>query len=398
MARDSVHTRLDPVIVGVATLTGRPGDPDAPDAVGWMTKAAGAALADASESAALSAAVGWVGVAEGTWRCSDAGAVICERLGLGGAGPIHTVRADVGILQQRLIAEASLAIARGEVAAALVVGGEARARERAISKAGGEPTQTPGPDGAEPNEVIHPADELMSDLELQRDLATPATQYAIVEDALAHADGLDRPALRHRLGDLWSGFAAVAADNPTAWDRSAPSAGAIVDTTDRNRMVADPYTRSLCSQWNVDAASALLLTSIELAERLGIPAGRRIAVEATAESNLILPLPQRAVLHRWPAFEVVAEALAAHCGVAVDGGLGADVVDLYACFPSAVQVQARALGLPLDAARLTATGGMTFAGGPLNNAALASMVTNTSTLPRDTAFRTRVLTASSAKT
>ena len=32
--------------------------------------------------------------------------------------------------------------------------------------------------------------------------------------------------------------------------------------------------------------------------------------------------------------------------VMVDGGLAADVVDLYACFPAAVQVQARALGLP----------------------------------------------------
>lgn len=71
---------------------------------------------------------------------------------------------------------------------------------------------------------------------------------------------------------------------------------------------------------------------------------------------------------------MVAGALATHCGVPVDGGLGAEVVDLYACFPSAVQVQARALGLPLDAARLTVTGGMTFAGGPLNNAALASTV------------------------
>ena len=372
MATDSADTRLDPVIVGVATLTGRPGDPHAPDAVGWMTKAAGAALADASGSAALSAAAGWVGVAEGTRRCSDAGAVIAERLGLGGAGPVHTVRADVGIVQQRLIAEACEAIQHGDTQAALVVGGESRARDRAIGKRGGAPSETAGPKGAEPDEVIHPADELMSDLELQRDLATPATQYAIVEDALAHADGLDRAALRHRLGDLWSGFAAVAADNPTAWDRSAPSGETIVDPEGGNRMVADPYTRSLCSQWNVDAASALLLTSIELADRLGIPAGRRVVVEATAESNLILPLPGRAVLHSWPAFDAVAEALAAHCGVPVDGGLAADVVDLYACFPAAVQVQARALGLPLDAARLTATGGMTFGGGPLNNAALAS--------------------------
>ena len=368
------------MIVGVATQVGRPGDADAPDAVGWMERAVAAALEDAvgpeasSAGGELAAEVGWIGLPEGTWRCSDAGAVLAGRLGLGGVAAVRTVRADIGVLQQRLVAEACGAIQRGETAAALVVGGEARARDRAIAKAGGEATQTAGPDGAQPDEVIHPADELMSDLELERDLATPATQYAIVEDALAHADGIDRAALRRRLGELWSGFAAVAADNSTAWDRSAPSGKAIVDTAGGNRMVADPYTRSLCSQWNVDAASALVLTSVDLADRLAIPPGRRVAVEATVESNLILPLPQRAELHRWPAFEVVIEALAAHCGVPVEGGLGADVVDLYACFPSAVQIQARALGLPCDAPRLTATGGMTFAGGPLNNAALASMV------------------------
>jgi acetyl-CoA C-acetyltransferase len=261
----------------------------------------------------------------------------------------------------------------GQVGAALIIGGEPRPRDRAIDKAVGEATQTPGPDGAEPDEVIHPAGELMSEVELERDLATPATQYAIVEDALAQADGIDRAALRRCLGELWFGFAAVAADNPTAWDRSAPSGRTIVATEGGNRMVADPYTRSLCSQWNVDAASALVLTSVEVADRLGVPPGQRIAVEATVESNLILPLPQRAELQRWPAFEVVAGALATHCGVPVDGGLGAEVVDLYACFPRRFRFRP-ALGLPLDAARLTVTGGMTFAGGPLNNAALASTV------------------------
>ena len=349
-----------------------------------MTRAAEAALADATAAddrpgstaptAMLAERIGWVGVAEGTWRCSDAGAVIADRLGLGGGHAVHTLRADVGIVQQRLVAEACGAIQRGDTDAALVVGGEARARDRAIRGRGDEPSETAGPDGAEPDEVIHPAGELMSDLELERDLATPATQYAIVEDALAHAVGLDRTALRRRLGELWSGFAAVAAERPTAWDRSAPSATEIVSTDGGNRMVADPYTRSLCSQWNVDAASALVLMSTEVADRLGIARRRRIAVEATVESNLILPLPERDQLHRWPAFEAVVEALAAHCGVPVAGGLDADVVDLYACFPSAVQVQARTLGLPLDAPALTATGGMTFAGGPLNNAALGSMV------------------------
>ena len=49
-----------------------------------------------------------------------------------------------------------------------------------------------------------------------------------------------------------------------------------------------------------------------------------------------------------------------------------EVVELYSCFPSAVRVQQRALGLPLDGTP-TVTGGMAFAGGPFNNFVLQSM-------------------------
>jgi acetyl-CoA C-acetyltransferase len=53
-------------------------------------------------------------------------------------------------------------------------------------------------------------------------------------------------------------------------------------------------------------------------------------------------------------------------------GAGIDEIaylDLYSCFPSAVQIAARELGLPTDdpARPPTVTGGLTFAGGPGNN-------------------------------
>ena len=48
---------------------------------------------------------------------------------------------------------------------------------------------------------------------------------------------------------------------------------------------------------------------------------------------------------------------------------GLQHVDLYSCFPAAVQITARELGIPMER-QLTVTGGMTFAGGPLNSYAL----------------------------
>ncbi|WP_260938516.1 hypothetical protein [Mycolicibacterium llatzerense] len=61
-------------------------------------------------------------------------------------------------------------------------------------------------------------------------------------------------------------------------------------------------------------------------------------------------------------------------------GLGVDdidAVDVYSCFPSAVQVAARELGLALDDPQrpLTVTGGLTFAGGPWNNYVSHSIAT-----------------------
>jgi acetyl-CoA C-acetyltransferase len=49
-----------------------------------------------------------------------------------------------------------------------------------------------------------------------------------------------------------------------------------------------------------------------------------------------------------------------------------DHVDVYSCFPVAVQVGAREIGLELTRP-LTVTGGLTFAGGPLNNYVMHSI-------------------------
>jgi acetyl-CoA C-acetyltransferase len=53
------------------------------------------------------------------------------------------------------------------------------------------------------------------------------------------------------------------------------------------------------------------------------------------------------------------------------------LIDVYSCFPSAVQVTANELGLPTGdpSRRLTVTGGLTFAGGPWNNYVTHSIAT-----------------------
>jgi acetyl-CoA C-acetyltransferase len=124
----------------------------------------------------------------------------------------------------------------------------------------------------------------------------------------------------------------------------------------------------LCSQWNVDQAAALVLTSVAVADAAGVPRDHWVFPVASAGSDLMVPLPMRAELARWPAFARCIEALP----------VGVDYIahlDLYSCFPSAVQVEALELGIALDSRPLTVTGGMTFAGGPLNSYVLHALVT-----------------------
>ena len=77
----------------------------------------------------------------------------------------------------------------------------------------------------------------------------------------------------------------------------------------------------------------------------------------------MLPVCARADLVRSPGADAAAEAVLAAGGLAA-GEI--DLVDLYSCFPVAVDVFADAVGLDPETA-LTLTGGMAFAGGPFNN-------------------------------
>jgi acetyl-CoA C-acetyltransferase len=66
---------------------------------------------------------------------------------------------------------------------------------------------------------------------------------------------------------------------------------------------------------------------------------------------------------RTPAIELAGRTALELAGLGIDD-LG--IVDLYSCFPVAVQLGAQSLGLALDR-QLTLTGGLTFGGGPWNN-------------------------------
>src|SRR5690349_10661077 len=205
-------------------------------------------------------------------------------------------------------------------------------------------------------------------------LYRPAYVYPMFEQALRIAAGEAPDAHRRRIGELWSQFSAVAAGNRHAWSRERRSAERIAEPGPGNRMISWPYTKLMNSNNMVDQGAALILTAVETAEYLQIPRDRWVFPYAGTEAHDTYAIGERAELSRSPAIRIAGRRVLELAGLGVDD---LDLVDVYSCFPSAVQVAAAELALPLgDPARpLSVTGGMSFAGGPWNNYVTHSIAT-----------------------
>jgi acetyl-CoA C-acetyltransferase len=371
-----------PVLAGVGTAVHRPGDGPTPGPVELMAAAALAAGRDGAES--LLPLVSWLGVPRGTWSHPDPGRALAAATGIGAA---HTVLAEVGILQQTVIAGAVEAVVGG-APAAMVVGGEAaRASEGGAAAAVAEVLLD---EASGPDERWTTDDYGLSHEELRRGFVDPPTVYAVIESALAHEAGRSPGQQRDHLGRLQARFAAVTPDNPDAWRRGAVEAATIATPSADNRLVAEPYTKLCCSNLRVNQAAALLVTSVGRARAAGVPEESWVFPHTSTESNLSVPVLHRPELHRSPG-----AALAGVRALSL-AGLGADSVDhleLYSCFPAAVQVYAAELGIDLGR-RPTVTGGMTFAGGPLNNYVLQSTAAMARVLREDPGSRGLVTSVS----
>jgi acetyl-CoA C-acetyltransferase len=362
-----------PVLVGAGVAHQRCDDPaEAAEAVALMIAAVERAGEDAGAPALLAQARA-VFVPRGTWRYRDPGRIVAEHVGANA----ESVIAELGVLQSTPFTRACRAIASGDLDVAIVAGGEAKFRDLRALITGAAVVDTVQGDDVAPDESIKPADEIIPAPERAAGFMSAPLMYSAVETALRTALGETVPENARATAELWAAFSRTAADNPDAWRREPVAPEFLEHPSAKNPMLAAPYTKWHCSQWNVDQAAGFVLCSNAAADRAGVPQDRRVYPLAFAESNHMLAVSKRAELHRAPAVRIGAERIAELIDIDVTAS---DVVDLYSCFPVAVRVQARELGLPIDdpdRRQLSVGGGMTFGGGPLNNAtfqALARMV------------------------
>ncbi len=366
-----------PVIVGVGQAEQRPAAlTDALEPIDLLARAARVAGDDTGAS--ILPRVGTVAVVSiVSWPYPDPGALLARRLGLDEVRATMTTTVG-GNSPQLLVNRLAASIQRGDTDVVLVGGTECVYTRRAARK---EPKTwldwTQADDPPCPTVVGDPRAG-SSAYELEHGAVAPVQIYPLFETALRASVGHDVAEHQVVVSELWSRFSSVAAGNPHAWSREPLSAEAIRTVSPDNRMVSFPYPKRMCANIEVDQAAALILCSFEAAQAAGVPDDRLVFPQSGADAHDHYFFSEREHLDTSPAIAITGRAALDAAGLGVD-----DVTrfDLYSCFPSAVQIAMRALGLQGasggDGRPLTVTGGLAFVGGPANDYpthAIAAMV------------------------
>ena len=103
-------------------------------------------------------------------------------------------------------------------------------------------------------------------------------------------------------------------------------------------MISYPYTKLMNSNNNVEQGAGLILCSVEAARSLGVPTDRWVFPLAGTDAHDHWFVSNRADLHSSPAIRLAGARALELAGVGVDDLAH---VDLYSCFPSAVQIAAQ---------------------------------------------------------
>lgn len=291
-----------------------------------------------------------------------------------GAAPRWSVYSEMGgNTPQYLINTLAERVARGETQLALTVGCEflGSAMKRAGKGLSFDDWKAAEDETLEPPQRIGDPRRGNTDYEARHGLDRPINIYPLFENALRARDKRSIPDHQSRLGRLFSAFSEVAADNPEAWFPTRRSAEELVAVSEKNRMIGFPYPKLLNAIMEVDQSAGVLVASVAKARELGVPEDRWVYLHGCADAHDLWYPTDRQDFHSSPAMRLTGKRAFEMAGIGLDR---VDLIDLYSCFPVAVEIGAEELGLTLDDPRgLTVTGGLPYAGGPGNNYVMHSV-------------------------
>ena len=355
-----------PVLIGTGQVLQRAeGLDDARDPVALMIEAITLAASDAGLSSVPNPdAIRVVSLL--SWKYGNPAQFIAEDLGL---TPRELgLSAMGGNTPQTLVNAASRQILAGELDLVILTGGETTRTRARYNKAGLTPdwrTTDIAP--------VPVSEDLTMNMpeELARKIMMPIQIYPLFETALRARAGRSIADHQVHISELYARFSAVAATNPYAWSKKQYTAEEIRTASDTNRMIGFPYPKLMNSNNDVDMSAALILCSAEKATALGVPRDRWIFPQSGSDAHEHAFISHRNHFYDTPAVELAGRRVLELAGLTIND---IDLVDLYSCFPSAVQLGAKSLGLDING-QLTRTGGLQFAGGPWNNYVMHAIAT-----------------------
>jgi acetyl-CoA C-acetyltransferase len=379
-----------PVLVGVGQVTERPDASSPlerrPEPTELMARALEAAAEDCGGRGAGRRLLDRAGslrvMPPLSWHYVNPGLLVSARLGL---EVKELALTDIGGNNPQTVASlTALAIARGDLDVALLAGADCIFTRIAARRDPSRPTLPWTPQASDTPEPVRLGKDRspVTEFEQGRGLDRPTHVYPLFETALGAAAGEDPVSHRKQMATLWARFSEVAARNPHAWSPRARTAEEIASVGPANRMICFPYPKLMNANDRVDQGAALILCSVETARAAGVPEDRWVFPLAGSDAHDHWYLSQRSDLCSSPALATIGRHALRLAGLGIDD---IEHLDLYSCFPSAVQIASRELGVRVqdDSRPLTVTGGLTFAGGPGNNYVSHSLATMAGVLRAD---------------
>ena len=321
-----------------------------------------------------------------SWIYEDAPSKLSNLLGI---KPTQKYSAPIsGSTPQLLINKAAKAISLGESNAILIAGGEASYSRYRANK--GEITlDWPRLPPSAINKARKKIDFHLSQFENHYKFTNPTYPYALIETALRASSGRNLKEHLDHIGKCYERFSRIASENPYAWEKNQFSSEEIITPNLENRIICHPYTKRMVSNLYVDQAAALVMTTENIAKKLGIDREFWVYPMGGADLKNIFYMTQRPQLYDSPAIKEASRQALKQAGIKLND---IDVFDLYSCFPCMVEIARQEIGIPEDDLRdLTITGGLSFFGGPFSSYAMHPIVTAVNLIQKNPSMKVMIL-------
>lgn len=370
-----------PVLVGNAQLTDKRGI-DGYNYLEILTQVSKKALTDCESSKDLLQEIDTVGVirfvadtpqrdsaTSNLWGYPNMPRSLSKSLGFEAKNEIYTTTG--GNSPQIALNELANRIKDNQIQCALLAGGEALDTFVTRLKDGLEVDWSDEPGGTP--EIIGTSQDGTNDHEKAHGIFNPSSVYPLFANSLREVNKQTIEEHMKDTGELFEDFSKVASKNKFSWFPIHRSAQEISEVKPENRMIGLPYTKYMNSIMRVNQSCALVMMSAKKARELNIPESKWVFMYAGACINDIWNVSNRVNYHSSPAIKACSEAVFELGNLKIDQ---LDFIDLYSCFPSAVQIAMLELGLSGDDSRgLTVTGGLPYFGGPGNAYVMNSVAT-----------------------